>query len=226
MNQPENNLALFGEHTGVMPAYLAQRTEDQGAGNEAVHGDDMAMPVLNLLNALSPQVEELEGAKAGMFHNSITDELYDSVNVINLNFIKDFAVFRKQNRGGGFNGSYPTKELADAHIATLSGNVDDYDVFETGKHIVLLLDDKGLPVQPMLVRMKSTGLQVSRNWNAAINVEGKGAARFATVWKLEALKRTNSKGSWYVMDPKFLGWAPETLYSEAKTVFEATKAAA
>ena len=218
------DLSIFGGKT-AMPAHLMQNTADAQLGNEHGGAEDTAIPVLNLLQALSPQVADstVDGAKAGLFHNSITDDLYPTVNVINLSFSRDYAVFRKQNRGGGYHGSFETQADAQAKVAELGGNADDYDIFETAKHVVLLLDEAGQPVQPMLIRLKSTGIQVSKTWNAAIQTEGQGAARFATVWRLEAEKKSKNGNTWYVMKPGFLGWAPEALYEEAKKFYEATK---
>lgn len=216
--------SLFGEKTDVMPAHLTQYIGDANLGNEDVTADDMPTPVLNVLQPLSPEVDPdsgVPGARPGMLHLSVTDELFTNVYAINLKYTKSFAVFRKRQRGGGFHGNYNSKAEADAILATLPGSATDYDVVETANHIVLLLNDDGTVKQPALIRLKATGLQISRNWNAALSAKNEGQARFATVWSLSSEKRSNDKGTWHVLSAKYEGWATESLYSEARDIFAA-----
>lgn len=211
-----NAVALFGEKSDHIPAHFVQ---DGNLGNENVTQDDVQIPRLSVLQALSPQVETVEGARPGLLHNSITDELYESVYLINLFYAKEFAVFKRRNLGGGFHGTYDSLEAASAHITTLQGNPDDYDVSETARHTCLLLNEKGEPQSPVQLLMKSTQLAVSRNWNSQITLKGEGAPRFATVWELATERRSNTHGSWYVLKPEFAGYAPEALYEEAKDLY-------
>ncbi|MGH1373578.1 MAG: hypothetical protein ACRBBW_16175 [Cellvibrionaceae bacterium] len=221
----EQEVSLFGTKSEMMPAHLTENTADQGLGNEDVGVEDMALPRLNLLQPLSPQLDEVDGAKAGLLHNSITDELYESVYLINLKYSKEFSVFKKRDFGGGFNGSYESKAQAQSHIETLPGSPSQYDIVETAKHICLMLDSEGKPKQPVALFMKSTGLSVSRKWNSDINVRNEGAARFATVWELSSIKKSNDKGSWFIFVAEFAGWASEGLYEDAKGFYAAQEAA-
>lgn len=217
-------VSLFGEKSAEMPAHLTKYVGDANLGNEAVSSDDMPTPVLDVLQPLSPQVdpdEGLPGARAGQLCLSVTSELFDWVYAINLKYTKNFAVFRKRLRGGGFHGNFNTKAEAEAHVTTLSGPASDYDVVETANHIVLLLNEDGSVKQPALIRLKSTGLSISRQWNADLTAKNEGHARFATVWKLSTEKKTNDKGTWYVLKTKYEGWAPEALYAEARAMYDA-----
>lgn len=214
-------LALFGDKE-QMPAHLRTGT---GLGNQNVTAEDRAMPYINVLQALSPQIDELEGAKAGQFHNSITNELSNELFVMNLNFSRNFAVFKKRNLGGGFEGGYDTRQAAEAHIRdNLNGAFNDFDVVETHTHVCLLLDitdDGAVPVQPVILNMSGTKVRVSKSWNSEIDVRHGGADRFASVWRLFTRKQSNTKGSWYNMGVEFAGWAPEDLYGEARKYYDA-----
>lgn len=211
-------VALFGDKE-TMPAHVAS---GHGLGNENVGKDDVAMPYLNVLQALSPQIESLEGAKAGQLHNSITNELYDAVYVLNLFYSREFAVFKKRDLGGGFEGAYTTDEEARAHIRdNLDGKFSDFDVVETARHICLLLDDSGKAIQPVILNLSGTKVRVSKAWNAEISVKCGGADRFAAVWKLATVRQKNTKGSWHNLSVEFAGWAPEPLYNEAKEYYKA-----
>lgn len=214
-----NEMTLFGNTGMAVPAYAQQ---DQGAGNENVGQDDQTIPRINLLQAISPQLEDLEDAKAGMFHNSVTDELYSEIYVTNLFYSKSYAVFKKRATGGGFEGDFPTRVEAHAHAMTLPGNADDYEIIETGKHACLMLDPKsGAIVQPVLIYLANSMFQFSKKWNTEIELQGQGAARFATVWRLFSVNKKNNKGqSWKGWDAEFIGWLPEEPYLEAKQAYE------
>ena len=214
----EQALAIFGEK-GAMPAHLIAAREDNGAGSEAVSTEDMGIPVLAVLQSTSDELETVEGARAGLFCNSITKELATKVFVINLLFRKSYAVFRKRTHGGGFHGTYSTEAEAIAKRATLPGDLESYDIIETGEHVLLLLDAEGKPNHTALMRFKSTGLAISRTWNSEINLTNQGSARFATVWELTSQKKSNDKGTWYLVKPTYAGWASEELYKAAKTAY-------
>ena len=220
MSAQQQEIALFGAKTDTMPAYL-QDAKDAGLGNENVGSEDQTIPRLNLLQALSPQIDEVKEAKAGLFHNSVTDELYEQVFVVNLMYSKEFAIFKKRKLGGGFHGNFVNRDDVTVALGELPGNTDDYDIVETAKHTCLMLDEKGVPVQPVLIYMKSTALNVSRKWNSEINLRSPESPRFATVWKLSSRKQSNDFGTWHNFVAEFEAWTPEDLYIEAKALYEA-----
>lgn len=222
----DNALAIFGSDTAELPAHLQDAIKNDGnMGNEGVSADDQAIPRISLLQGLSPQIDDVEGARPGLFHNSITNEMPDELIVINLAFRKEWAVFKKKELGGGFQGAYETKEAADAHIETLPGSPADYQLIETAKHALLILDpETGKAQQPAEMFFKSSALNSSRKWNSDLSMRNQGAPRFATVWKMTAQKKKNDKGTWYVPATQFMGFAPTELYEEAKSWYESISA--
>ena len=61
-----------------LPALSLDMMEsDAHSGLENIQQDDLATPRLKILMQLSPELEELENAKAGMIYNTVTNELYD-----------------------------------------------------------------------------------------------------------------------------------------------------
>lgn len=80
--------------------------------------DQMAMPFLGILQALSPQVirgqaEYIPEAKTGEFFNTVTKERYDGEKGINLifgNFKESYIEWVPRNQGGGFVAEYPVLE--------------------------------------------------------------------------------------------------------------------
>jgi len=118
-----------------------------GAGWENTDSGDFQIPFLNQLQALSPQCEDggdrqVEGAKPGMFFNSVTQELYPSSVTLLIALTKhSFVEWKPQDQGGGFVGEYAidsdvvreAKERASNPIdlRTEAGNelVETYQVF-------------------------------------------------------------------------------------------------
>ena len=71
-----NNVAKKQE--SKLPALSLDMMEsDAHSGLENIQQDDLATPRLKILMQLSPELEEMENAKAGMIYNTVTNELYD-----------------------------------------------------------------------------------------------------------------------------------------------------
>ena len=212
MTKSNTAVALFGEKE-TMPAHI----NTSGLGSENVGAEDLAMPYLKVLQALSPEVEEVEGAKAGKLFNTITHEMYDEVYLINLSFKREYSAFKKRELGGGYEGAHPSREAAISHITNVAGgDPADYDISENHRHVCLMLDaTTGQPLQPVIMNLSGTKVRVSKTWNSDINVKHNGADRFASVWKVSSRKQSNSKGSWYNLTIEFESWASPELYQTA-----------
>lgn len=218
--EQSKEVALFGNKESELPAHL--QNEGPSLGNEDVGQEDVAIPRLSVLQALSPQVngdDPVEGAKPGQLHVSVTNELYDSVYAVNLTYKRDFAVFRKRNQGGGFHGNFETEREARDFVDTLEGNPDQYEIQETAKHVLLLLDNEGKPMQPVQLFLANTKLAVSRAWNSEIQMLAPNADRFASVWEISTTKESNTRGTWYNLRKKFVGWAPEDVFAAARRTY-------
>lgn len=206
-----------------LPAHLAQGT---GAGNENVSTDDMTVPRLDIIQQLSPQLDPsspkyIEGAKLGHVFNSLTGELYTHCFVINLHFETKYQIFKKRKFGGGFEGSFDTEAEALAYLDSNNLPREQYDVPETGIHKCLLLDENGLPDQPVLIYMSGSKQKVSKEWNSQIRLKDPRADRFASVWTISSVGEKNRQGQPYQnFRVDFAGWAGEDLYNEAKNLYQ------
>jgi len=207
-----------------LPAHISQQLPSFAekapqAGNENVTADDLKIPMLKVLQALSPELQEdnakyIEGAKAGMIANTVTGEAVKSVKCMNLFYKKQFVLWLKREAGGGKVAEFDSKEAAQQYMTDSGLDPSMHDIAETATHYLLLLnDDASEIVGQAIVPMTGTGLGVSDNWNSQIQMTG-APQRFLSVWELGTLKRANSKGSWYVFDPKFIG------YQQNKEVFD------
>ena len=210
----DSNMMIFGDSAGELGNYQA----DAGLGNEQVTADDMATPRIVLLQGLSKIVQDgFVGARPGLFHNSVTDEIFEEKYIIPLDYRKEYAVFKKRDLGGGFEGSFLSEPEAGAFVETLDGDAGNYDIIESARHALLTLTDKGAPDQPALMHFSSTALGSSDAWNSALHMTlPDNAPRFAGVWKLSPEKRSKSGNTWFVPSFTFMGMCPAALYEEAR----------
>lgn len=163
---------------------------DAGSGFENQTGDDIVLPFLGVLQGLSPQVAKkigdggLEGAKVGMLHNSVTDELFDGDS--GLEFIPAvtehvFVEWVPRAQGGGFVGVHAAESqvVKDAKAgATKFGKFSTAyaeDGARTGNDLVetfyvygLLVTDEGN--QPCAIAFTSTKISVYKRWNTKVQM--------------------------------------------------------
>jgi hypothetical protein len=179
---------------------------DAGMGLENMTSQDMAIPFFNVLQKLSPQCDTIEGAKAGMIFNTVTEQSYKEITVIPCAYKRDFVEWRPRASGGGLVGQHTiTSEVVssakniDGKLTTASGNV----LVETAYHFVLSVSDSG-SIEPGLIVMSSTQLKKNRRWNSLMNnlkVQGPNGmvtpARFSHMYKLSTIQEQNDKGAWY-----------------------------
>jgi hypothetical protein len=214
MGKDSQEISLFGNKSDALPAHLQN---DRGLGNENA-GDALAVPQIKLLQALSPEMRNVDGAQVGMLYNNVTGALYSSIYVANVYLDHYFTVWKDRKKGGGKFGEFADEASAISHIATLDGNPQDYQAQETHKHSLILLDESGEVTGPAVMYMKGTQLTPSRAWNTEI-VQTK-AARFATIWTLSTKMDRNNRGDEYAnYTVTQAGWAPEGLYEELKIIY-------
>ena len=211
--------------TDKLPAHLQGIG---GLGNENLDADTLTTPRLYLLQALSEQVIKgnpnyVKNATAGMYLNSLTNELYEELFVANLFFSRGFNVNKRREFGQkDWRGFFPTSEAAYAKLQNDGVNPSDYDVTDTHTHTLALIDPvNGTIITPIQFSMKGSALRDSRQWNTNIMAKsGDSMPRFAGIWKMDAKLNTNAKGSWYTPQVSFAGWAPAGLFDELTTLFK------
>jgi hypothetical protein len=186
-----------------VPEYLEQGVIDHaGEGLERATMRDFALPFLYLLQKGNPQVDEnddkyLEGAKPGMFLNTVTNELFDELQVVPVDFEKVFNEWVPRDAGGGFVASWPSQEQAEA------GKREDTQIVETSNHYVLYRRDDGTWGHAVL-SLTSTKLKSSRNWLSQIaqrmvnTGEGrKVAPSYSCVYVVSSVSDSNEHGTFF-----------------------------
>ncbi len=219
-----------------LPANMFEDDMGKGLGN--ISQQDLALPFLKILAQLSPEVNKrdgkyVEGAEAGMIYNSVTGELYNGVEGINVipAFYK-LEYLEWKDRGEGLGAPvniYPSssdimsKTKADANYKDRLPNGNYIE--KTASHFVIILGDNP---STALISMKSTQLKISRKWNSmmsGLKIKGKNGlftpASFSHIYKLKTTQMSNDKGTWFGWEVSKVGPVTDSaVYHQAKTFCE------
>lgn len=195
---------------------------DAGAGLENVTQDDLMIPRLSILQAMSPQVNKrdgayVEGAEQGSIFNNVANTVFDGdsgITVVPISFRKAHLEW-KPDRGGFVGDRGPSSEcLKDlergsrGEYLTAEGN----EVVPTSEYFVFVIDQKTNSYTPASISMAKSQNKKARQWNAMmqslmINVGDKRivAPTFWTAYQLTTVPQENDQGSWF-------GWSIQMLH--------------
>ncbi len=224
---------------------LEDLAADAGSGSENVNADNMAIPIISILQANSPQCKRsdvgkyVEGAIEGDFYNNVTNEVIKGTEgvIVVPCFYEKVYIEWKPNRGG-FVAAHPESTPLKDQIVMVK-NAEGKDVptlpngnnlIETDQHYVLLLRNGG--AEPAVIAMASSALRSSRVWNTLVNnvlVDGPNGkfspARFYKTYKLTTKARTKDSYSWFTWGIDYDA-TNSVFYKAAKALFTSVKAGA
>ena len=211
--------------------------EDAGSGLENMTAEDFTIPRLKILQALSPEVNKIDGkyienAASGDIVNPVTKELYTEESggclVLPVGYKRMFLEWQPRETGGGL-----VHQHLDASI--LSKTTKDKtgaDILENGNyiqtsatHYVLLID--GDSFQQVMITMAGTQLKKSRTWNsvmASVKVKSSDGRIFTPPtyshkYKLTTVAESNDRGTWFGWNIELVG----ALGDEEMFLYEAAK---
>ena len=184
--------------------------EDSGAGLENFTTEDMQIPFIRILQALSPQLNKqdplyIKGAEQGDIFNTVSGEIYKAdtgLTVVPAYFEQKFLEFALRSTGGGF-----IKELSpddkDINLTNREGTIEmlpsGNELVRTHQHLVIAKGENEMA--PAVLDMKKTQLKVSRRWNTLKNgirlPSGKPMPLYGTAWKITTVSESNDQGTWY-----------------------------
>ncbi len=214
---------------GALATNLFEADANQGAQN--ISQEDLALPFLKILGQLSPEVNKrdgkyVEGAEPGKIINTVTNELFDDIDVIPCHYKRQYIEW--QDRGTSSGAPVAIHE-ADSDIVSTTTRDKSYKdrlpngnyLENTANHFVLLC---GKNPQTALLSMKSTQLKVSRKWNSmmmGIKMQGKNGLftppTYSHIYNLKTVQMSNDKGTWFGWDVSKKGPVEqEDLYGMAK----------
>lgn len=221
MAKKEEN-ALIVPMTGEVPDYLRKFDADDKRGSENVTKDDIIIPRLGLVQALSPETkkkepEYIEGIEQGQLFNTVTREIYGSeVLIVPVYFDKPYLLWRDRDSGGGFGGQYLTMEEAEEAIAG-QDDPDKWEATDTPTHICLVIS--GDKVNEIAIPMPRSKAKISRQLNSIIRMVG--GPRFSRVYKVSGVEEKNSKNQdFWNFKIEMVGYPSEQVLAKAEKLYE------
>lgn len=208
----------------TLPDYLKQGNR----GAENVGTEDMIVPRIELIQALSPVRKKsdpayIEGAEEGMLYNNVTRALYGTeVTVIPVYYTKQYLVWKDRKLGGGgsngFRGAFATEAAARDAIAQLAE--DGLEVADTAQHFVLVRN--GDDWQEAVVSMSKSKIKVSKRWNSLMRLTNTDS--FSRAYKLSSTVETNARNeSYYNFNVTALGFVTKEMYERAEKLYETVR---
>lgn len=204
-----------------VPDYIKK---GQGRGNENVTTEDMVIPRIELVQALSPCLDKndpgyIEDAEVGGFINSVSREYYgERITVVPVLFQKQYLVWKDRTQGGGFLGAHNTKAEAQARIEEEpERDQDHFDIYDTGQHLVLLVREDGSS-EEAVISMARTKLKVSKQWNSMIRMAG--GDRFSRQYEIFGVQDENDKGKFYTLGIVMSGYPSLEVYKKAEALYD------
>ena len=202
---------------GALATNLFEADANQGAQN--ISQEDLALPFLKILGQLSPEVNKrdgkyVEGAEPGKIINTVTNALYDSIEVVPCHYKRQYIEWADR---GTSTGAPVAIHEADSDIVSQTTRGKDYKdrlpngnyLENTANHFVILM---GSSPTTALISMKATQLKVSRKWNSmmmGIKLQGKNGLftppTYSHIYSLKTVQMSNDKGTWFGWDVSKVG---------------------
>ena len=224
--------------------------DDVGSGMEGTDKESFAIPFLTVLQKISPQVDEaepeyIEGAKGGMFLNTVNQRLYDGekgVIFLPCAYQRRFIHWGPRGGdGGGFKGEMLPEEATKLfdngtvkrgddgklYFPKDDGSIDtkkcDY-LSDARNHFGILVDEETGMASRVLLSLTSTQIKKSKQLMSMLDeVKVKGPNGYVTppTWanrvRLTRTMESNDQGSWYGIKPVLEGFVTEaSLYQMGK----------
>lgn len=211
----------------TLDALSQQLLQDAGSGLEDYNAGTLAIPFLKILQKNNPEADEanaayVQGAKAGMFFNTVTGKLYDNrclpnspepvgLRVISVKFEQLFVEWVPREAGGGIVGQH--KVGSPVHLSgkpnkdkpMLLDLPNGNQLVETFYYYLLIVDDDE-NTEWVKLALKSTQLTPGKKWNTVkgtrkIEIGGKKikAPGCSQMFGLTTINQINDFGSWALL---------------------------
>ena len=207
--------------------------DDAGSGLENIGAEDVTIPRLKILQALSPEVNKhdgkyVEGAASGDIINTVSSTLYNDDNplvVLPVAYKRLFLEWTPRESGGGLVAQHEDPEI----LSKTTKNDMYQDVLENGNyiqtsatHFVLVINKDGGYDTAMI----SMAGKRSRTWNSMMaSVKMKQGDKvftppsFSHKYTLSCVQESNDRGTWF-------GWginASGVITKDEMSYYEAAK---
>ena len=236
-NTEAEGTALVVAGAAGLPDFLDVMEQHAGLGTSQA-ADDNIVPIITILQALSPQVqdgkaERIEGAKAGHIFIKNSDEpLATEIIFQPCYYFRKVVEWVPRHKGGGFVAHHDempadVEERIDNEgkkkmVRKSNGN----ECIDTRYHVGHLLKEDG-SMLPYVIPLSSSGHQVSRQWHTFMNAvrlpSGAVPPSFARSYKLKTVMKTKNNNSWYTFDVSSVGWVDKQQFERGLALHESFK---
>jgi len=183
------------------------------AGLETVSQEDLATPRLKILQKMSPDLDTVDGAKAGMILDTVNNKVYEGskgILILPVAYQRQYVEWQDRGQGTG-----SPVAVYDANSDILSKTTRDEQrkdrlsngnyVETAANHFVIVVEDEKQGIgQPALITLKSTQLKKSRKWNSMmLNIKLQGAngpftpPSYSHLYRLTTIEEGNDFGKWF-----------------------------
>ena len=207
------NKTVVKKNNGSSAVAIMSQFENVQTGFEDMNADDLQLPRLKLLQAMSPEIENDESLRSGHIYNSVTGDWWPAdqgVKVIPCVYHKTYVEWAPV--GSGAKGPVAVHQSKDVMNNTVRGDDSKYYtndnsgnyIEETANYFVLIIGGKGETSQAV-ISMKSSQLTPSRNWNSKmknLKIKNSEGVHFTPpMWShsylLKSEKTKNGDKTWY-----------------------------
>ena len=200
-----------------LPAEYAGLEDYAGQGLDDLDSSDRSVPFLKVLEKNSPEIESVDGAKAGMIIDTSTNRLYETIRFVPACREHAFVEWVPIDNGGGLVASYGMGEDIAKWAKTQRGKIslrNGNDLVETFYLFGILLpeegDDEAEP-KPVVISFTSTRIKTYKsivNRSDSIMLMGAGGRKFKApwfchVWRIGTLKKVDGNQSWFLYTAEF-----------------------
>lgn len=216
----------------TLPSNINYGNLPQNAGMENADRDSFAIPFLQVLQKMSPQLdrnapEYIKGAKEGDIFNTANSEVYDGeegVLLMPVSFKRTFTAWTIREKGGGFKGEHAP---SDPIVMTTVKDEKNRNILpdrqtqlvDTRLHAVILL--QGDTPVPALLTTTPTQIKKSKRWMTMMQERqaGDNLPTFAHIYKLTTIAEKNDQGSWMGWNIEYVGPCEEQEQIDAAIAF-------
>ena len=187
-----------------------------GAGFENQTSDDYSIPFLQILQALSPQLQENDSLRQGMILNTVTGEVWDGkkgIAFVPATTQHVYVEWKPRDAGGGFVAIHEVNSDLVNHAKAASSEYGKYstpdgnELIETFYVYGIALDDDGNASEAVLA-FSSTKIKKYKGWMTKAKTiqiplpDGRRipAPLFAHRYRLKTVSEKNNKGQFFNWD--------------------------
>lgn len=231
----KKSTAIATREDDQVPAHLRQYQGGRGLSKDQA---DNIVPIIRILQALSPQVQKrnpayIDGANPGdlLLRNAVEPIVNGEEGIYfqPCYFRKDWVEWVPRDAGGGMAGRHAHLPATAKQVEDDKGrNIPKYvqpngnELKETRYHFGYVLGH-GKPM-PFVIPMSGSGHAISKALMTLLNMKGGDLDSFVHVLHLKTRPTANAMGEWYTWDITWDRYATEKECEEGVKLFDALAA--